>query len=266
MNFTDLQKQILTNIDLYNAEETKIVVTKLLDFLIELEEKKRKLEEDNLSLLSQVNDLNAKVAANTAANELKASKEVSEIIQKANDTAENIIKTAQVKHQEIINEANNFMKSSIVKIEKIIDDIKKKDEDAKAYRSHILSIFRKTIFRFSDTNYYLIRTDNKDFRDLCQFFTTDEKLQKLCDEIINNLANDPEYQKILDMVKENPLEALEDIIKDDKITIDNKSITEIKLEAKEMEEVIEESENEEFMELKKPTSKFLDIINRYNKK
>ncbi len=288
MDFKALREQILTNIDHYNNEEMKIVVTKLLDFLIEISEKRSKLEAENKALFQEMNDLRR--SNDTDSNSQYKSK-INDIVTKTNEEKEKIIENAHKQAEDIINDANNkaqsiielakekeqeIIKTSIEKIETIIKDIKKKDEEAMLYRKHILSIFRKTIFRFSDTNYYIVRSDNKDFRELLQFFETDEKLQELCDKNMEKLMNDSAYQALVEMVKDNPVEENivrgNNILKDDKVTIDNKTIELKEYELEEIDDEItindlDEEFEESHEEMKQHSNaKFLDVINQYKNK
>jgi len=284
MDFKALREQILANIENYNTEETKIVVTKLLDFLVDMNEKRSKLETENKALFAEMNDIR-KNPQNEATDDYKM--KIDEIIAKANEGAKKITDIALNKADNIIKEANDKsllmaeqisenqcedIKTFIDKMELVINEVKKKDEEAKIYRKHILGIFRKTIFRFADTSYYIIRSDNKDFRELLQFFEVDESLQRLCDENIEKLDKDPNYQRILKLVKDKPINEdandFKDLLNDEKITIDNKTIELKDIDIKDLEELAlqeDEEDEEDVYEVSAPQSKskFLDVINQY---
>ncbi len=280
MDFKALREQILANIENYSAQETKIVVTKLLDFLVDINEKRSKLESENKSLFEEMNSLKNKNGAVSEDYKSKvdeivslASEESKKITNKAHQDALMIVEEAQKEAQALINETNTnnneLIESSIEKIREVINQIKEKDDEVKLYRRHILSIFRKTIFRFSNTNYYIIRADDKDFRDLLHFFELDELLQKECDDNMKKLAIDPTYQMLLKTVEENvdreDLMDIKDIFQDEKVTVDNKQF-EMKenFELKEAEDIsLEEIEEEIDDTITKGKSKFLDVMNRY---
>ncbi|QVK16802.1 hypothetical protein KHQ81_07715 [Mycoplasmatota bacterium] len=284
MDFKALREQILANIESYNTEEMKIVVIKLLDFLVDINEKRSNLEAENKTLFAEMDHLKKNPLSESPEDYklkideiiAKANEEAQKITDNAREEAENIILEANKNSQLIIDKAddsqNKIIQSFIEKMQQVIEEIKLKDDEAKLYRKHILSIFRKTLFRFSDTNYYIIRSDNEEFRDLLQFFEVDEKLQKLCDENIEKLSNDPKYQEIVQMVKENPSEedivGINNILKDEHITIDNKTIELKEVEPTDIEDIIIEEQIDEIVEdeeekLPQGKSKFLDIINQY---
>lgn len=255
MNFSTLRDQILANVDQYNLEESKIIIVKLLDFLVDLEEKRSALEKENQILLTEKleREKNAKLSTDVY------EEQVAEIIEKAKKDADNIINNAKRQAEKIEQDAhlkgNEILTDYLEQIEELIKSIKEKDEELKRYRGHILSIFRKTIFRFADTNYFIFRNDNDDFRELLQFFETDDALQKLCDELIKNLNEDPKYLEIVKQVQDKTDYDLEELLKDQTIKIDDKTIEVVNEEIEQEEEMVQEEEAPQ-------TQKFLEVFNQ----
>lgn len=279
MDFKSLREQILANIDQYDPQDMKVVITKLLDFLIDINDKRTKLEIENKKQFEEVNQYKNNFSStehNVKLEEIfiKTKDEANKIIEKANSEKEQIISLANA---EALNKGQEIMQTSIDKIESIISEIKKLDEETKLYRSHILSIFRKTIFRFADSNYYIIRSDNKDFQELLHFFEVDEKLQKLCDENIEKIENKVNYQKLIQEVDENPdiddIGKITNILNETNILIDNEKVDVEKVikncEAMEEEvQLIEDDEVLDEIEEEKNINKqtFMEILNKYKKK
>lgn len=255
MNFSTLRDQILANVDQYNLEESKIIIVKLLDFLVDLEEKRSALEKENQILLTEKleRENNAKLSTDVY------EEQVAEIIEKAKKDADNIINNAKRQAEKIEQDAhlkgNEILTDYLEQIEELIKSIKEKDEELKRYRGHILSIFRKTIFRFADTNYFIFRNDNDDFRELLQFFETDDALQKLCDELIKNLNEDPKYLEIIKQVQDKTDYDLEELLKDQTIKIDDKTIEVVNEEIEQEEEMVQEEEAPQ-------AQKFLEVFNQ----
>lgn len=255
MNFSTLRDQILANVDQYNLEESKIIIVKLLDFLVDLEEKRSALEKENQILLTEKleRENNAKLSTDVY------EEQVAEIIEKAKKDADNIINNAKRQAEKIEQDAhlkgNEILTDYLEQIEELIKSIKEKDEELKRYRGHILSIFRKTIFRFADTNYFIFRNDNDDFRELLQFFETDDALQKLCDELIKNLNEDPKYLEIVKQVQDKTDYDLEELLKDQTIKIDDKTIEVVNEEIEQEEEMVQEEEAPQ-------AQKFLEVFNQ----
>lgn len=256
MNFSTLRDQILANVDQYNLEESKIIIVKLLDFLVDLEEKRSALEKENQILLTEKleRENNAKLSTDVY------EEQVAEIIEKAKKDADNIINNAKRQAEKIEQDAhlkgNEILTDYLAQIEELIKSIKEKDEELKRYRCHILSIFRKTIFRFADTNYFIFRNDNDDFRELLQFFETDDALQKLCDELIKNLNEDPKYLEIVKQVQDKTDYDLEELLKDQTIKIDDKTIEVVNEEIEQEEEMVQEEEEAP------QAQKFLEVFNQ----
>lgn|GEM_PF-961050 len=255
MNFSTLRDQILANVNQYNLEESKIIIVKLLDFLVDLEEKRSALEKENQILLTEKleRENNAKLSTDVY------EEQVAEIIEKAKKDADNIINNAKRQAEKIEQDAhlkgNEILTDYLEQIEELIKSIKEKDEELKRYRGHILSIFRKTIFRFADTNYFIFRNDNDDFRELLQFFETDDALQKLCDELIKNLNEDPKYLEIVKQVQDKTDYDLEELLKDQTIKIDDKTIEVVNEEIEQEEEMVQEEEAPQ-------AQKFLEVFNQ----
>lgn len=255
MNFSTLRDQILANVNQYNLEESKIIIVKLLDFLVDLEEKRSALEKENQILLTEKleREKNAKLSTDVY------EEQVAEIIEKAKKDADNIINNAKRQAEKIEQDAhlkgNEILTDYLEQIEELIKSIKEKDEELKRYRGHILSIFRKTIFRFADTNYFIFRNDNDDFRELLQFFETDDALQKLCDELIKNLNEDPKYLEIVKQVQDKTDYDLEELLKDQTIKIDDKTIEVVNEETEQEEEMVQEEEAPQ-------AQKFLEVFNQ----
>jgi len=255
VNFSTLRDQILANVDQYNLEESKIIIVKLLDFLVDLEEKRSALEKENQILLTEKleRENNAKLSTDVY------EEQVAEIIEKAKKDADNIINNAKRQAEKIEQDAhlkgNEILTDYLEQIEELIKSIKEKDEELKRYRGHILSIFRKTIFRFADTNYFIFRNDNDDFRELLQFFETDDALQKLCDELIKNLNEDPKYLEIVKQVQDKTDYDLEELLKDQTIKIDDKTIEVVNEEIEQEEEMVQEEEAPQ-------AQKFLEVFNQ----
>lgn len=255
MNFSTLRDQILANVNQYNLEESKIIIVKLLDFLVDLEEKRSALEKENQILLTEKleRENNAKLSTDVY------EEQVAEIIEKAKKDADNIINNAKRQAEKIEQDAhlkgNEILTDYLEQIEELIKSIKEKDEELKRYRGHILSIFRKTIFRFADTNYFIFRNDNDDFRELLQFFETDDALQKLCDELIKNLNEDPKYLEIVKQVQDKTDYDLEELLKDQTIKIDDKTIEVLNEEIEQEEEMVQEEEAPQ-------AQKFLEVFNQ----
>ncbi|NLG80909.1 MAG: hypothetical protein GX490_00085 [Bacilli bacterium] len=258
MNFKALRDQILANVDQYSTEESKIVIVKLLDFLVDLDEKRSTLEKENQILLTEKIDWENHAKVSTDVYE----KQAADILDKAKQEADEIIinakKQAEKIEQEAYGKGNEILTDYLNQVEGVIKNLKDKDEELKRYRSHILTIFRKTIFRFADTNYFIFRNDNEDFREMLQFFETDDALQKLCDDIIKSLSEDPKYLEIVKEVEEKTDYDLEELLKDETIKIDDKA----------KEEVNEETPQEETQEVEEeqvevPTArKFLEVFNQ----
>jgi len=255
VNFSTLRDQILANVNQYNLEESKIIIVKLLDFLVDLEEKRSALEKENQILLTEKleRENNAKLSTDVY------EEQVAEIIEKAKKDADNIINNAKRQAEKIEQDAhlkgNEILTDYLEQIEELIKSIKEKDEELKRYRGHILSIFRKTIFRFADTNYFIFRNDNDDFRELLQFFETDDALQKLCDELIKNLNEDPKYLEIVKQVQDKTDYDLEELLKDQTIKIDDKTIEVVNEEIEQEEEMVQEEEAPQ-------AQKFLEVFNQ----
>lgn len=252
MDYKALRDKILPNIPMYSNDEVKIIVTKLLDFLIDLDEQKSNLENEVQVLKKEIDDLknNMHVTSDNHQNNNDIENEKNEILEAA--------------RLEIQKEREEVMTEAVGKIEQLIENIKKKDEENKLYRRHILSIFRKSIFRFSDTNFYIIRKDDQDFKELLEFFETDELLQKLCDENISSLEQDEEYQKIRKIVKEKEPDCDDEVEINININQDNIEIKDFDLN--EVEEISLEELEEETITTPQTKAKYLDILNQYKNK
>lgn len=247
MDFKVLREKILPNITLYNNDEVKIIVTKLLDFLIETDEEKTKLEKEIMTLKQELNDLKANINTN---NNMDLEKAKEEYINKARIDMEE--------------ERIALMKEAFGKIENLLNNIKKKDEENRLYRQHLLTIFKRTIFRFSDSNFYIIRKDDQEFKELIAFFETDELLQKRCEENIASLEQDPEYLRIKEIVESK-------IGTDSDLFIDNNEtniISDIKdIDINDIHEIpLEELTEENNFTKAKNKAKYLDILNQYKNK
>lgn len=276
MDFKTLREQILPNIENYTAQETKIVMTKLLDFLIETNEKQVKFKNENEVLNSKITELKRKKIEidNKLDDNIRGLQiDANNIIDKAHEEANIITAEAEENAKILVTDTEikvkDMMKTAFEQINLAIDKLKEKDKESKLYRSHILTIFRKAIFRFSESNYYIIRSDNQDFHDLLHFFETDSQLQQICDNNLEELTKDPTYIKVSEEINENSqineLDEINNIFADNKITIDNKNIevdefTQIEEEIK--AEMAELEIEEEQVKPKRNLS-FLEVINQY---
>lgn len=253
MDFKALRDKILPNIEHYNKEEVKIVVAKLLEFLIDIDNKNKNLKNEIEELKKQQTKL-----LDVDLTSVNEEKEI--IIQKAK-------KEAQKVYDEII-------ESAIDKVNDLIRSIKQKDEENKLYRKHILSIFRRSIFRFSNTNYYILKTDDQEFQELVKFFKVDEELQKLCDENIKKLMQNEKYQETIHKVEtegltlSNEIQDVEEI--EELNEIEDLKLTEFEIDDMEFNEVegitLADIEEELSYETPQKKAKFLDILNQYKNK
>ncbi|MDF2698445.1 MAG: hypothetical protein K0Q49_1 [Haloplasmataceae bacterium] len=273
MDFKALREQILANVENYDADETKIVVTKLLDFLVDINDKRSQLEIENKQLFQDMNNKNHNFDQHKA--------KVDDIFEKANAEAKSIIGNAEEiankKRNEAELQSKEIINNTINKLEVTITEVKNLDQEMKLYRSHILNIFKKTIFKFSDSKYYLIRKDDKDFNELLNFFEIDSRLQLLADENIKKLNTIKNYIEIRDSVKNKVNEphiirSFEEILKDNELDLnESKEITFIEKQVIEntVNKVSEKVKNEEYKEVKeteKNSKKFIDILSKYNNK
>jgi ATP-dependent Lon protease len=253
MDFKALRDKILPNIEMYNNEEVKIVVAKLLEFLIDIDNKNNILTKENQSLADKIHDLSDNKNINDVpTQDFQALKTT-------------IMEETRIKAQK---EYDQIIQSALDKINNIIDSVKRKDEENKKYRKHIVSIFRKSIFRFSDTSYYIVKADDPEFQELIQFVNVDEKLQKLCDANMESLKQDENYQQILQAVKvgnneedEEPPLVIEPETKEADVeaeeSIDFDSVREITLD---------EIEQELTNDSPQTHAKFIDVLNQYKNK
>lgn len=250
MDFKALRDKILPNIEHYNKEEVKIVVAKLLEFLIDIDQK-------NQSLQNEIEELKKQATKTPEVNLVNVNEEKEIVIQKAKAEAQKV-------YDEII-------ASAIDKVNDLITSIKQKDEENKLYRKHILSIFRRSIFRFSNSNYYILRTDDQEFQELIKFFKVDEELQKLCDENIKKLMQNENYQNIIHKIETEEIKINDEIEEVEEIEeLEELRITDIEVddsEIKEIEEITLADIEEEFSyETPQKKAKFLDILNQYKNK
>lgn len=265
MDFKELRDKILPNIELYNKEEVKIVVAKLLEFLIDIDEKNKALEKEIIEVKNEVKEKVIIEKEKVNLEEVNKEKEV--LLEKARNEA-------QKAYDEIIQEAIN-------KVQNLIKQVKQKDEQNKMYRKHILSIFRRSIFRFSNTNYYIFKTDDEEFQELIKFFQVDEELQKLCDENIKKLMQDEKYRETIHKVEANEIEETFEDIEEEKEVVEEIVNEEIEIkEVKEINEIeikefdinkieeisIEDIEEELNSDIPQKKAKFLDILNQYKNK
>lgn len=269
MDFKSLRDQILTNIDNYNTQEIKIVLTKLLKFLIEINEKNTKLEKENQFIKNEVKTKKVNVGEySTKVDELinKTNLEANKITENAKQIATKTINEAETKKKEIID-------SGLQRIEDSILDIKRYDEEVKSYRNHVLMIFKNNLYKFADSDFYIVKSSDKDLKELLKFFEVDEQLQIVCDETISKLQLNKEYKRIIDKVdkednniKENKhIQVLNDIIKKEN-NINEKEMNCIDRIHKVIKSETLDETNEDVNVDKLSKQKFIEIINKYNNK
>ncbi len=276
MDFKTLREQILPNIENYTAQETKIVMTKLLDLLIDIDEKHVKIKNENDLLETKISELkNNKTEIDNLSDEKTLSNQIeaNNIIEKAREEANVITSEAEESAKILVTDTEikleEMKEAAFNQISLAIDELREKDKESQLYRSHILTVFRKAIFRFSDSNYYIIRSDNQDFQELLQFFETDNQLQQICDNNIAALINDPKYIKITKEVKDKSqlteFDDVNNIFFDNKITIDNNNVEngEITQIEEEIEQVVNLPEIVEERAKPKKNLSFLEVINQY---
>src|SRR5690554_2714611 len=245
MDFKALRDKILPNIELYNKDEVKVVVAKLLDFLIDIDDKNQFLEKEIKKL--KEDEKKDKLETNIIKEEVNTD-EISTEKEKLLAQAKS---EAQIVHDKIVQEA-------IERVSNLIDKVKQKDEENKMYRKHILSIFRRSFFRFSNTNYYILKTEDEEFKRLISFFQVDEELQKLCDDNIKKLMQDEKYQETVNKVASKEVE---DFFEEEQ-EIEIKEIDVNELEDISIDEIEEELTND----TKESKAKFLDVLNQYKNK
>jgi len=245
MDFKALRDKILPNIELYNKDEVKVVVAKLLDFLIDIDDKNQFLEKEIKKL--KEDEKKDKLETNIIKEEVNTD-EISTEKEKLLAQAKS---EAQIVHDKIVQEA-------IERVSNLIDKVKQKDEENKMYRKHILSIFRRSFFRFSNTNYYILKTEDEEFKQLISFFQVDEELQKLCDDNIKKLMQDEKYQETVNKVASKEVE---DFFEEEQ-EIEIKEIDVNELEDISIDEIEEELTND----TKESKAKFLDVLNQYKNK
>ena len=245
MDFKGLRDKILPNIKLYNENEVEIVVTKLLDFLILNDEKLQEAEKEKESLLEEIKSLEENISRINKADSVEETESTDTLDEKEKDII-----------GKIVNRTENLIK-----------DLKEKERKNRIYHQYILSVCKKIIFRYADSDYYIIRTDDQDFRELRQLFLTDEKLQELCENNIRALENDPFFQDISEYAKQNEITEIKDTETAVFSTVREEPDEVIEQDTK-PEKVITLADMEKAYgnDAKQLKAKFIDVLNQYKNK
>lgn len=249
MDFKTIRDQISTNIDHFTLEERKVIILKLLDFLKSLDDQNEHQKEEIVNLTNEMKQLTDEI------DELKANQidqdsykeKVEEIIDLANQEAEKIVETAGIEAEVITQQADTQSKEYIydllVRMENLVKELRSIDDEAKAYRYHILTIFKKTIFKFADSDYHILKINDSDLKKLMSFYREDDALQKFSDQIMLKLQKFENYlslygTKIKNQEYDNQnINTLEDILSNPNLVLES---FEEELEALEDNQELEE--------------------------
>src|SRR5690606_24647636 len=95
--------------------------------------------------------------------------------------------------EDIKEQARKYMLEFLDRLKDVVIELQKIDEETKTYRMHILSIFRNTLYKFADSDYHLLKIDDKEVKELIKFFRQDATLQQLSDQIMERLNKFERY-------------------------------------------------------------------------
>jgi hypothetical protein len=292
MDFKTIREQILNNLEQFDPSEMKVIILKLLDF-------NKELETENQTLKTERDDLQESVEA------LQANKvdedfykaKVDEIIDLAQVEAEKIIDSAKDLVEErleaIDEQGRKYIYELLIRMENIVKELQDIDEEAKLYRLHILTIFKKTIFKFSESDYHILKIDDDDLRKLMNFYQEDDSLQVASDHIMKKLEHFEHYLHTIETKNDQNKEPIQLKDIEDKLhqpfvleSVENEINEEVPLIKSPKQAIIEneieeepqiparhakeESEKQEdVLETTKEESdhdaKFIDIFNKYSR-
>jgi hypothetical protein len=294
MDFKTIREQILNNLEQFDPSEMKVIILKLLDFNKELEIENQTLKAERDELLENVEALQA-----NKIDEDYYKAKVDEIIDLAQVEAEKIVNSAKDLVEERLEaidaQGRKYIYELLIRMENIVKDLQNIDEEAKLYRLHILTIFKKTIFKFSESDYHILKIDDDDLRKLMSFYQEDDSLQVASDQIMQKLEHFEHYLHTIEAKKleDHPIqlkEIEEKLHQPFVLETDKELKEEVPLINNQKQEIIEDekeetSQDDESLELitedeeivkfeekqikEEPVSdhdtKFLDIFNKYSK-
>lgn len=178
MDLKSIREQILVNLEHFAADEKKVIILKLLDYLKDLDEENQALKQEKAAIEMDLIAANSQELVNQIMDDARL--QAQQIIQEAEQTV-----TEQ--KREIERQGKEYLFEFVSRLEAMVKEIKRLDEEAKLFRLHFLSIFKKTIYKFADSDYHIIKMNDEELRELVQFYQTDESLQNISDQIMDKL-------------------------------------------------------------------------------
>lgn len=202
MDLQTIREQIKANLNQFDDNEKRIIILQLLNFL-------KDLETENEELKAQKEEIQQEVATikEQQVSEIAIKGKIDEIIERANDEAERIknqaLKDGERHLEDIKEQARKYMLEFLDRLKDVVIELQKIDEETKTYRMHILSIFRNTLYKFADSDYHLLKIDDKEVKELIKFFRQDATLQQLSDQIMERLNKFERYVALTDPTDAN---------------------------------------------------------------
>ena len=195
MDLRAITEQIRANLDQFDNNEKRIIILQLLNFIKELETEKEELQVEKEEVLHEVKKLKQ-----NQLNEESLKAKVDEIIDLANEEAERIkeqaIKDGETHLSQMKEQGRSYMYEFLERLKEVVIELQKIDDEAKAYRMHILTAFRNTLYKFADSGYHMIKLEDHEIRELIQLFNRDATLQQLTDQMMERLHRFENYLTI----------------------------------------------------------------------
>lgn len=195
MDLRAITEQIRANLDQFDNNEKRIIILQLLNFIKELETEKEELQVEKEKVLHEVKKLKQ-----NQLNEESLKAKVDEIIDLANEEAERIkeqaIKDGETHLSQMKEQGRSYMYEFLERLKEVVIELQKIDDEAKAYRMHILTAFRNTLYKFADSGYHMIKLEDHEIRELIQLFNRDATLQQLTDQMMERLHRFENYLTI----------------------------------------------------------------------
>lgn len=195
MDLKAIREQITANLNHFDPNEKKIIILQLLNFLQELDTENGKLKVDFEEVQEEMETLR-----NLQVDEEKLRAQIDLIIDRANEEADKLKVKAEKQGElhllEVKEQGRKYMVEFLDRLRGVVLELQKLDEEAKAYRMHILTVFKKTLFKFSNSEFHLLKFDDSDMKELFQFYKQDMVLQQLSDQIMDKLNGFENYLQL----------------------------------------------------------------------
>ncbi|ERJ13613.1 DivIVA domain-containing protein [Haloplasma contractile] len=233
MNLEKFKGQILNELPNCTEQEIRELIPNLLSKIEEIYEGKNRLTDENKKLKEQNRMLETKL---NDPNVLKnaAIKEGEELLEDAKRKHEALIHDANLKSEQMVQDAKDeseqIIAKTILKIQNAVAEIECIDQQQKVFRSHILSLFKHNIFKFSDSDYYFIKSVDDDLQGLLSFFEKDERIKRIYEKNMSKLKTITKSMETFDPI--NDQAGNDDVIDDesnhnDLTSIDTDSLSRI---------------------------------------